>query len=621
MRTNKARALGEKTMRDDGIRKAVPTMTVALVLWSLAASGQWTTQTIPLEPGWNAVFLEVDPEPNATEAVAGAVPVESIWAWNGRSTIVQYIQDPETLVPEQPDWLTYFPPTSPHAHLTDLHILVGGRPYLVKLSGTGAVDWEVMGKPVVRPKEWLLDSFNLVGFGLAEDNTITIGEFFAPSSAQVAQHVHALAPSGRWTPVAQPAQETLRGGVAYWVYSSGVSEYDGLLRVAVEDNSLDFGRAVPERKVTLYNERSQDVTVTLAVLPSETPPEGEGVPLLAGPTPLSYFAMDLAEEKVEFVPLEAPVQFTVPASGSLAVRLGVRRADMAAYEPPSPELPFLYQSILEITDGLGTRHLVPVSAEGLKGRTYTARDAKGADDLETLFADVNAGLWQGRVAVNKVSEPYGADPAVPKPTAMEFEFPIIVHVDNEGQARLLQQVAILWKDGTRVPDPEDPDYTILDEPGRFVLVTDESLVSQYQGSALRDGQQVGRRISSTAFSHREPADLAGAFGGTLACELTIPYNDPLNPFKHRYHPDHNMERVQATIAADGAPSEWFTVRRQITLEFSSEDPEDLATTGWGDSVTGGVYRETLIGIHKEVLYVEGIFRLNRIMHEGRLNDE
>jgi len=99
MRTNKARALGEKTMRDDGIRKAVPTMTVALVLWSLAASGQWTTQTIPLEPGWNAVFLEVDPEPNATEAVAGAVPVESIWAWNGRSTIVQYIQDPETLVP------------------------------------------------------------------------------------------------------------------------------------------------------------------------------------------------------------------------------------------------------------------------------------------------------------------------------------------------------------------------------------------------------------------------------------------------------------------------------------------------------------------------------------------
>ncbi len=608
-------------MCHDARRYAVPAVLAILTLWAGAATAQWVTQTIPLEPGWNAVFLEVDPEPSATTTVVGALPVESIWAWNGRYSTVQYVQDPETLVPEQPDWLKWFPATSPHAFLIDLHILVGGRPYLVKLGGSNTAEWKVKGMPVIRPARWLSDSFNLTGFGLAGDNTITLSEYFAPSTAQSALNVHVLAPSGRWILVAQPSQEVLRRGRAYWVYNTGVSTYGGLLSVKVEDNALSYGRAVPERKVTLQNARSQPVTATFSILPSETPPTGDDVPLLAGGVALSYFRMDLASEKVEWVPLEGPTQFTVPAKGELTVRLAVRRADMAAYEPPSPEAAFLYQSILEITDGVGTRCQVPVSAQGVTGRTYVARNPKRADDLELLFADANAGLWQGYAAINKVSEPYGADPSLPMPTGMDFEFPLIVHVNNEGHARLLQQVAVLWKDGTRVPDAEDPEFTVLAEPGHFVLVTDESLLSQYKGSALRDGQQVGRRISSAAFSHKDPADLTGAFGESLACELTIPYNDPLNPFKHRYHPDHKMQRPFATIAADGSASEWFTVRRVITLEFSEEDPEGFAPAGWGDSVTGGIYRESLIGVHKEVIHVQGVFRLNRIMHEGRLNDE
>ena len=35
---------------------------------------QWRDQTITLQPGWNAVFLEVQPQPRASEAVFASLP-------------------------------------------------------------------------------------------------------------------------------------------------------------------------------------------------------------------------------------------------------------------------------------------------------------------------------------------------------------------------------------------------------------------------------------------------------------------------------------------------------------------------------------------------------------------
>ena len=85
---------------------------VGVVFMVLAAVGhaQWATQAIPLSPGWNAVFLEVQPENNACDAVSAGLPVESVWAWNRRFEPVRYIQDAAGLDPDQPEWLTYYPP-------------------------------------------------------------------------------------------------------------------------------------------------------------------------------------------------------------------------------------------------------------------------------------------------------------------------------------------------------------------------------------------------------------------------------------------------------------------------------------------------------------------------------
>src|SRR5262249_55191530 len=130
------------------------------------------------------------------------------------------------------------------------------------------------------------------------------------------------------------------------------------------------------------------------------------------------------------------------------------------------------------------------------------------------------------------------DRVTPQATASEMQIRLIVHLDGNGQARLLQQVTMLWQDGTITADPNDPAKQIV-QPGHFVLETDDALRGQFKVSAIRDGQPVGRRISAAAFGFTQPAPLDGAFGSALSTSLTMGFDDPLNPFKHKYHPDHD----------------------------------------------------------------------------------
>src|SRR5690349_2757716 len=55
------------------------------------AMAAWNTQAVTLQPGWNAVFLEVQPEPDAVDQVFEGLPVRSVWMWNRRFSPVQFV--------------------------------------------------------------------------------------------------------------------------------------------------------------------------------------------------------------------------------------------------------------------------------------------------------------------------------------------------------------------------------------------------------------------------------------------------------------------------------------------------------------------------------------------------
>src|SRR5262249_60951439 len=81
-------------------------------LWAGSASAQWVNQTLSLRAGWTAGFLEVQPTPADCDTIFANSPVQSVWAWNNRFSTVQYISDPNSLLPGQPDWLTWLPADS-----------------------------------------------------------------------------------------------------------------------------------------------------------------------------------------------------------------------------------------------------------------------------------------------------------------------------------------------------------------------------------------------------------------------------------------------------------------------------------------------------------------------------
>jgi hypothetical protein len=188
----------------------------------------------------------------------------------------------------------------------------------------------------------------------------------------------------------------------------------------------------------------------------------------------------------------------------------------------------------------------------------------------------------------------------------------LVHVDASGQARLLKQVTQMWKDGTYTNAPGGLRRQAT--PGRYVLLTDDRLIPAFGGAGVRDGVSVGRRISTIGFDFpTRPTNnflnLTGFFatGQRLNGVLAQGHDDATNPFRHKYHPDHDNLNVRF----DGPAVEAYATTRQIELEFTATPPDGTSAPDYGHDVMGGIYREVISGLHKTNLYVRGTFRLAR----------
>jgi len=581
-----------------------------------SAPAQWMTQTLTLRQGWTAVFLEVQPNPPDCDTIFAGEPVESAWAWNSRFSTVQYITDPNSLLRGQPDWLTWLPPGSPNRVAANLFTLQGGRPYLIK--ATAATTLTLRGQPLLRSVDWLADSFNLAGAYVSSSSPPNFLSFFAPSPALAGQPVFKLNAAGSWVQVISPSSTTLTSGESFWVHCTGASSYPGFLKIIFEQGrSLDYGRTLIEQTLRIKNTSSNTTTFTLKPLASGSPPN-TSFPALAGPVPLSYWRMNLASNQVGWVAL--PAQLSSPSispGAEWALRLAVRRPDMNAFSLPPGYTDALYQTLLEVTDTRGSHSVVPVSAHGLQLFTSTRLTAQGLRLASATPSDPRAGLWIGSVVLSNVNQ--AAISSVPLPTDSQFQFRLILHVNSSGETTLLQKVVLAWTNGVFTTNQQG--FREAVSPGRYALITDESLLSLFSGSSLRDGTVTGRRFSSAAFGFRDPilVSRTGNFGeanGLFSCTVPLGFDDALNPFKHRYHPDHNNLDDRYAAPQRECPD----VTRQISFQFSATDPENTTLAGWGDNQLGGVYNETITGLHKNPVTTQGIFRLYRASTVDVLND-
>lgn len=643
------------------------------VLRSQPLAGSATTRTVQgvtLKPGWNALFLTVLPEqPHIEEALRG-VPWSSVWTWKNRRSSVQFIQEMNETEWNRADWLVRFSPfdsatnARPEVFANSLVKFTRNTPYLIHLDGTNSFQLQFAGEPGYDRPVWAADSYNLTGFALDPTRgPVTAREFLAAApalwdaAAGQPRALYRLNADGLWFPVG--ANDPLNPGEAYWAYSKGANDYVAPLELTLDAGSrVDFGPIVNRRTVVLRNRTASATKVNLTLLPpgdltltGTAPTNGvTATNLVDTPAPAAVATVvPLTIRQVtlngnEAVPLPAASEFTVPAGSELELR----------FEPVRAQVPATgWGNLLTFTDQSGTRHQVPVSVEttvadqtseasvGTSARRVARARVRRSD---TPAASPLRGLWLGRVNLANVSEVNGFEVTktvtrfvndegretnvvsfqytakqgltAPTPTAAPLELKVLVHIDSAGAARLLSEAYLLFDDRNATADV----------PGKFVLISDRSRLADFKGVGLRDGQRVGRRLSAVAFkfdgaaARRGYVDITGSLvpGGSGVAEFGLSADSPVNPFKHRYHPDHdNLGLDFKTAAPEG--SEVYSFTRRVTLALNPPPPGNVNLAGTDQ--LEGTYTEILSGLHRNPIQSSGPMVLQRVSPVGELNPQ
>ena len=564
---------------------------LALLFAGTAAVAQVATrtQTLTLEPGWNAIHVEIEPQDNRMATVFADSPVASVWRWLPTAAEARFVEDPADGLENIEGWFAWFPEPRPEAFLTNLFRINANTSYLVHIEGSQSHQIDLVGRPVLVPLRWQTDAFTLTGLPVADVDPPTFAEFFSNSGNHAGQPIYQLDDDGRWQLV-DPSSTAIESGEAYWVFTRGNSRYQGRLDVVLDQGeSMEFAAALDEIRIVVRNR-------------SDLP--GSFLVRRVGSVgmPLSFRNEDPDTGEVGWPFLPSVLPLTADGREDVFLTLGAVRREFTATR---------MEEILEITDEFGERMFLHVGANTLQPFVAPVRGAKGTG------APSLAGLWIGEVEVDAVSESQLGG-VTPTDAPQTFTQRFLIHVDSGGQVRLLKDVIQMWEEGTLIPSDEDPSLLEVDEPGRYVLITDPALIGLYTGAVNRGGRSVGQRFSTVAYDF--PSDsllFDGEFGpgNQITTTLVIESDLPTNPFLHRYHPDHDNKDAQFL----NPRVEAYQVVREIRLNFLVEDPSGTTPPGWGQTLVGGEFEESITGLHKNTIFTAGEFRLRRISAVPVLN--
>jgi hypothetical protein len=144
-----------------------------------------------------------------------------------------------------------------------------------------------------------------------------------------------------------------------------------------------------------------------------------------------------------------------------------------------------------------------------------------------------------------------------------------------------------------------------DTPGESIRLLDKEFVQ-----VDRDGRTLDYTYNPVLF--HEPVELTGSMAGNLIGATTINADHPLNPYRHRYHPEHGTG---------------YAVKRDIVVTLTDPedgDPDPLHQAlgldeSVGDNELVGEYSETITGLSVEPIIVSGTFKLHRLSNTTNLH--
>ncbi len=586
---------------------------ILLLFCGIAASpvhAQWTTQSFELKAGYNAIYLHVDASHatlNALIASDSSNPIRDIWRWNPAASTLQFVDSPQS-PNNQGSQFTQWSRSDPNSLLQRMS---GNSAYLVRVDGqAGTYTWNLKGRPIPPRYDWTTSGLNFVGFPTVPANPVTFEKFFLPAPGLLPPLGEIfLYPGGdpaATKPVPLLAAQTtpVARGRAYWMRSGkAFNRYFGPFELLSENAAgVLFGDTLGQNRIRLRNATGVSRTVTLNLLPSETPPAGESnivalPPLLVRGAPNStnltpYTSLNVGQQTWVLAPQGQP--------GSEAeIILGLNRAALTNTAGiPYPAGTF-FAGILRFADTAGLTQMdvgVSASAGSASGLWVGGAEVtQVAQYLVTYLRDADNRPVQSEQTAGGAAYVALATNTAMAATSRSFPLRLIIHNNGAGNARLLQRVY----HGQRLGNP--------------AVVSRESLLDVGKLASARRISAAHLPFSAANISWPMVGQLRQ--GGTLSVSVPVDYSDQAaNPFLHTYHPDHdNLDPAGGAVLPQGAES--FRVERQLTLSVT-RPLDDFDSLTRGSQQLNGNYLETITlsghAGHSRRFQVSGFFLLNRI---------
>lgn len=588
-----------------------------LLLAAVPARAQWTTQSITLKPGWNAVFLHVDATHTNLDGAVGldaGNPITEVWAWQPVVAPGRFINNPQLPAVVNNDWSAWNRTPALTGTLTSL---IANNAYLVRNSGAANYTWNIVGRPVPPRYTWTSQGVNFIGLPTPGNNPPSVDTFFSQVPAFQSQadffHYPGNELAGAPPTTAQLFalfSTPLKRGQAFWIRANNLhNNYFGPIQIVPQDpDGIHFSTELGQYSLRLRNLTAGTLRVTNSLAASGPVPP-QGTPIVAMPPLLLRGSINASNQSFTFTDFSAPQVITLAPAGTpgsdAELVIGLNRAAMTN-APAQPD--DFYAGIFRLNDSLGYTQLeLPVTA------------------VKTS----NRGLWVGNASVNEVRhylKAYQKDAAgqpVVSPLTTNgapfvitnidtswgavvspFNLRLIIHSDTNDTVRLLQRVYNGWDRNTNAA----------------LTLSEQQLDPTRIASA--------RRISAAHLPwtpNNTTWTGAGAFqtGRSLTNTITLNYNDHAsNPFLHTYHPDHdNLTAMFNGVQPIGVES--FGVKREIILTFTQPSVEYNSLTS-GSTRVEGSYQENISFIGRayvlggvttnetRTVSTRGTFQLNRI---------
>ena len=536
------------------------------------AVAPYTTQSLSLVQGWNAVYVEVAPDAAADDLFADW-PVDHVGLYDPASFLAtrQFGADwdSEGLTGSSMAlWKRGFPEASSLSRVPAGSVLVTyctNESHSVTIRGVPAAPrttWHVSGTNAV---------YNFFGFSTTQQTDISAYLEGSPCEGVKSRAYYRIVgdnlDAGPGPIEVRSWNSKVSDGDVLLLPSDDLSDWSGVLFVSPM-NGVDFGQDGVKATLTVRNDGKSPRTVSVALEQAANAAELQ----LSGTLPLCLHVRD------------ADVARTNAAwSAALSGYGPVTKKELAPDETWRLEFGLDRTAFSSLVKGLSFGALLRITEDGDSHAKVVVPLAGETSGVVVPDAALPVGLWVADVQFDHVLAP-GSTVGTETGGAAKLRLPI--HIDANGKVRLLQRVVTAGEiaaDGT---------YTYRLYAGSAVVPSTATMVT---------------RISAVCLPTETPViEAAGESDSVIAFSFTVAADGATSILRHPLHPQHDGLRWDFSTPAPSGDDfqnykgdvkpETFSVGNRIEMSFGLNGGE----AAWNPEGTkSGTCRWTFSGLMRQ----------------------